>query len=353
MKPNITLSQLSHLGVTSADLVRILNDHEELVTNYMEKAVKHTCGNVLGVGITTLAHPDNSADGLAFLLLVDCLDDAARQRLPSNSTAGYPIVLEEVGAINALGQSEWSMGEQTQALEAIQGFQGKYRPVTCGVSIAPSTKGYSGTLGCQVTSNNIKYMLSNNHVLADCNSVPLGTTITQPSQEDGGIVPADVVAALSYYVPLAAPGGNAPVDAAIAAYDNNIQVDARIERTDGKVEKMVSPVTAPVTKMDVQKSGRTTGVTKGKVVAIGLTVATNYAGYGIVTILNAFSVKHASGHFSLPGDSGSVITTAPQNNPVGLLFASDSGNKTTFANTMQDVLAQLALSTGHAVNIVY
>jgi hypothetical protein len=351
MKPNIILSQVSHLGITATDLDDVLNDHEELVTNLMEKAAKHANGNVLGVGVTAVPHASGTGDSLAFLLLVDRLDQAARQRLSGNSTAGYRIVLEEIGAINASGRHEGGANEQAQELEASDGFKGKYRPVTCGVSIAPSAENYSGTLGCQVTSNKIKYMLSNNHVLADCNALPVNTPISQPSPPDGG-VPADVVANLSYFVPLGAPGGTAPVDAAIAAF-NNTPVDARMEREDNKTEKMVSPIVAPVPKMDVQKSGRTTGVTKGKVVAIGMTVATNYAGYGTVTIQNAFSVKHASGQFSQPGDSGSVITTAPQNNPVGLLFASDSDSKTTFANTMQEVLTELAHGTGYAVNIVY
>ncbi|EJL81750.1 hypothetical protein PMI16_04605 [Herbaspirillum sp. CF444] len=351
MKPNITLSQLSHLGITPSELDDVLSDHEILVTTHMTNAARKTTGNVLGVGITALTNPGNNTDKLAFLLLVDRLD-YANQTLPTFSKSGYQVLLEEVGSIRAQSRQDGDAAFAEDELESTQGFQAKYRPVTCGVSIAPGTKAYSGTLGCQVMVNNVKYMLSNNHVLADCNSVAPGTVITQPSIEDHGNDPADVIGALSYFVPLAAPGGTSPVDAAIAAFDDT-KNDPRMERGENKVEKMVAPVTAPYVGMEVQKSGRTTGVTKGKVTAIALTIATDYAGYGVVTIQNTFSVKHVSGYFSLPGDSGSVITTASQNNPVGLLFAGDQGTKTTYANTMQAVLKQLTDLTGHEASIVY
>lgn len=351
MKPNVTLSQLSRLGITPSELDDVLNDHEILVATHMTNAAKKTIGNVLGVGITAMTDPGNNTDKLAFLLLVDTLG-YANQTLPAVSQSGYPVLLEEVGSIRAQSHQDGAAAFAEGELELTQGFQAKYRPVTCGVSIAPGTKAYSGTLGCQVTLNNVKYMLSNNHVLADCNSVAPGTVITQPSIEDQGNDPADVIGALSYFVPLAAPGGTSPVDAAIAQFDGT-KNDARMERGENKVEKMVAPITLPYIGMEVQKSGRTTGVTKGKVAAIGLTIATDYAGYGIVTIQNTFSVKHVSGHFSRPGDSGSVITTAPKNNPVGLLFGSSPDTKTTYANTMQEVLKQLTDLTGHEASIVY
>jgi hypothetical protein len=355
MEPKITLSQLSHLGIKQDDLDNILNDHEQLVAKHMTNAAKHTCGNVLGVGVTTAPRADGKP-GTALLLLVDTLDHAATQRLSGKTASGYPVVLEAVGAISASSVhesgNEVSAERHAHGLEASQGFQAKYRPVTCGVSIAPDTKLYSGTLGCQVKSNGVKYMLSNNHVLADCNTIAPGTWITQPSREDGRAPPADGIGELSHFVPLAAAGGTSPVDAAIAAFFD-VQTDPRMERGDSMVEKMTAPIVRPVVDLNVQKSGRTTGVTKGKVAAIGLTIAVNYPSIGLVTIENTFSVKHASGQFSRGGDSGSVITTAPQNNPVGLLFAADSGSKATYANTMHSVLEQLALLTGDPVEIVY
>jgi hypothetical protein len=202
-----------------------------------------------------------------------------------------------------------------------------------------------------VQSNNIKYILSNNHVLADTNTLPLGSTISQQSIPDGGACPADVIASLSNFVPIVF-NGQTPVDAAIAAIARGVNVDPRIMRDNGVVEKLIAPVTAPVLNMPVQKSGRTTGWTKAATVrAIGLTIVVAYPG-GNSTIQNTFSAKRVSGAFSMPGDSGSLITTDPGNQPVGLLFAGDN-NFTTYANNLSAVLTALQALTGAAVSVVY
>jgi hypothetical protein len=64
----------------------------------------------------------------------------------------------------------------------------KHRPIVGGVSIAPLSETYVGTLGCFVRRRIAAgaeqiFALSNNHVLADTNRLPVGARIIQPGQE--------------------------------------------------------------------------------------------------------------------------------------------------------------------------
>jgi hypothetical protein len=340
MKPDISLTQLRGLSLTQGHLDDLLEDHEELVDTYLRPGLRlgaeaeaGSGPKVLGVGLT-----QNEVDGRltgepALRLLVDRLDEAA-PGAPTHTPRGAPILVEEVGKIIPAG------------------FQTRNRPATGGVSIAPCVTNYAGTLGCLLKSANVKYILSNNHVLADEGVLAAGATIAQQAVMDGGICPGDVIATLSYIVPLVF-GGVSAVDAAIAAVGDPDDVDGRIMRSDNVVEQMVAPVTAPVVGMSVQKSGRTTGWTRAaRVQDVGVTIAVPYAG-GVTTFNNTFTVRRVSGNFASAGDSGSVITTDPSNQPVGLLFAVDAANRLTYANRMSDVLTALGIQTGAEVKVVY
>ncbi len=81
----------------------------------------------------------------------------------------------------------------------------RFRPVIpSGVSIG-HYKITAGTLGTMVKDKRTGdlFVLSNNHVLANCNDALLGDAILQPAAMDGGQNPADVVAKLERYVKLA------------------------------------------------------------------------------------------------------------------------------------------------------
>jgi hypothetical protein len=58
--------------------------------------------------------------------------------------------------------------------------------LACGSSCAPSSERYAGTLGALVRkrSGAAMYVLSNNHVLAACNHVPVGMPIVSPASMD-------------------------------------------------------------------------------------------------------------------------------------------------------------------------
>lgn len=179
------------------------------------------------------------------------------------------------------------------------------------------------------------HALSNNHVLADTNALPIGTHIAQPGAETAPIDPEDVFAALSNFIPLqfSMHPSSTPVnrfDAAIALVSDPGQVCT------GEIlgiDKYTPQVLAAVPGMRVVKSGRTTGVTHGIVTATRVNgVQVNYGTHTaplIAAFNDTISIIGLDGQtFSAPGDSGSVILEESTGRPVALLFAGD-GRTTT------------------------
>ena len=103
------------------------------------------------------------------------------------------------------------------------------------------------------------YILSNNHVLANENKASLGDPIRQPGTYDGG-TKNDVVAVLSEFVPISRSKTNY-VDCAIA----EITVDYVPEILDIGVPKGTADIEVGEY---ITKSGRTTGTTRAKVIAV-------------------------------------------------------------------------------------
>ena len=209
----------------------------------------------------------------------------------------------------------------------------------------------TGTLGSQVKdANGVKYILSNNHVLARSNAAAAGEGIMQrgyvdtvpPCTTTGTII----VAHLTKFVKLNFTGGNNTVDAALA------KVVSGQVNTNGAILQIgtVSSATAtPAVGMAVEKSGRTTGLTNGKISSVNVSVSvTGYGACGTGTKTAMFTKQFAinSSTFSSGGDSGSLIVKKPATgqtpNPVGLLFAGGTG--VTFANGIKNVLSALAVT---------
>jgi hypothetical protein len=236
-----------------------------------------------------------------------------------------------------------------QALQAVPPQRQRQRPVPGGVSIAPLNEAFVGTLGCflrRVAGGTEQiFALSNNHVLADTNRLPIGTPIVQPGPEIAPTKPGDVFAALSAFVPIQFPtSGPTPVvnrlDAAIAVVADRELIQLR--RMFG-VDRYTPQLLAPVPGMRVVKSGRTTGVTTGVINATRVNgVVVNY-GTRTAPRLATFNdtveiVGSGNQPFSMPGDSGSVILEQESGRPVALLFAGDG--RTTTACDMGSVCQQ-------------
>jgi hypothetical protein len=212
------------------------------------------------------------------------------------------------------------------------------RPVPLGVSTGhPDIT--AGTIGARVKDNSGNvYALSNNHVYANQNLASIGDPALQPGPYDGGSAPNDTIGQLADFAPISFSGGNNQIDAAIALSSTEL-----LQNVTFSGYKPTNTLAAATLGLDVKKEGRTTGVTFGQISEVNVTVVVCYAGFPFcsksATFVNQFSID---GSFSAGGDSGSLIVTSAENNPVGLLFAGSSNR--TIANQIQTVLNYFQVS---------
>lgn len=214
-------------------------------------------------------------------------------------------------------------------------------PIPGGVQIAPRGAQWVGTLGGAFTfpraDGSTAYGALTNYHVAHGGEFPAGTLILQPHGQSD---PSKWFAKLDRWVPIKFESGNNLVDLAL--------LDCR--RTDGlyapatdtvKAEQLqIGPINPiPHTSQQVgdlvQKSGRTTFRTQGKVVGVEATSYVDYGPEGTAKFVRQIVIESPSGNFSAGGDSGSLILTT-DNRPVGLLFA--GGGRQTIANPIQFVL---------------
>jgi type II secretory pathway pseudopilin PulG len=210
-------------------------------------------------------------------------------------------------------------------------------PVPIGVSTG-HPRITAGTIGCRVKDASGKvYALSNNHVYANENRANIGDIVLQPGTYDGGMLsnPDHHIGILSAFKLIVfSRGANNTIDAAIAL--NDLTKQRKLDNAtplDGYGTPKSATTTASIGQT-VQKYGRTTRLTKGRVYAINATVDVGYDS-GVARFVNQIIIT--PGRFSAGGDSGSLIVTDPGKNPVGLLFAGSS--TITVANPIDLVLA--------------
>jgi hypothetical protein len=233
------------------------------------------------------------------------------------------------------------------------------RPVPIGVStgnlndlVYLRTFCTSGTLGARLKgSNNKYYALSNNHVYAVENKARLGDPIIQPGQADNGCrsTVADKIGTLANYVPLNfSRQATNTVDAAAAAVTSSTVGNSTPANGYGTPSSTISTATL---NLAVQKYGRTTVLTHGKVTGVDATIKVSYGKGNTATFVHQIVITGNNGSaFSGSGDSGSLIVTDNSTaHPVGLLFAGSTS--TTIANPIRAVLNQLGQKLGTTLSI--
>ncbi|WP_157857802.1 hypothetical protein [Streptomyces durhamensis] len=282
--------------------------------------------NVVGVGIGEKIVAGRSTGLLAVKVFVRHkfpLDHVPEEHQLPTSLDGLDVDVEQVGTIVAFGPDP----------------KLRYRPLHPGSSVGyEDPEGQvvmAGTLGAIVSNHAGYFILSNNHVLADESRLDPGTPIYQPGLLDGGNPANDEVAKLTRFIPLK-PENNT-VDCAIAQLDPKIVAAV--------AELVAGPPTGTATAVlhqAVEKSGRTTGFTTGKVTSVNTDAAVAYE-TGTFTFTGQIAITGDGGHpFSAAGDSGSLIMDRATGKAVGLLFA--GGSTTTFANPIDEVTAALDVS---------
>jgi len=231
----------------------------------------------------------------------------------------FKVDVVETGDIFAGIDADEELPE-TEEEVGIEALRVRVRPVEGGYSVGH----YKITAGTYATAvydakpypgiPRKYYVLSNNHVLANSNNARIGDPILQPGPYDGGRYPRDMIARLSRFVPIRFSGPCNYVDAAIAEGEFHV-LDREIYWI-GYV-KGVRFMTKPGE--IVQKTGRTTNYTTGKVTSINATVNVNYGGGRVAK----FCRQILTTNMSAGGDSGSLLCDLNEN-AVGLLFAGSS-----------------------------
>lgn len=228
-----------------------------------------------------------------------------------------------------------------QTAPDVADLQSRQRPVYPGVSVGhPDVT--AGTLGGFVTLAGALQVLSNSHVLANSGQAAVGADTLQPGGADGGQPDADVIGTLTAFAPLVEDQPNL-VDAAISALADGIESDPA-----GYPGGALGAVTTdPPADGLVEKVGRTTGLTAGRVTAFEVDGITVQYDVGVLSFDNQIEIE-GSGDlpFSEGGDSGSVIWTTTDRAPLGLLFAGSTqggsnGRGLTYGNPLAVVLSEL------------
>jgi hypothetical protein len=189
------------------------------------------------------------------------------------------------------------------------------------------------------------YILSNNHVLANSNDASPGDPILQPGPVDGGVDPADRIARLSRFIPITfeppvpLAQHNNLVDAAVAQgefhdLDREIYWIGYVRGWRRKANVTVGTI--------VQKTGRTTNYTTGRITAINATVDVGYGGGRVAR----FKDQIVTTNISAGGDSGSLVTTL-DDVAVGLLFAGSS--IATIINQIENVRSLLKVEVAEQI----
>ena len=263
------------------------------------------------------------------------IDPAADTALPSSASTASSLVASPLAAPQ--------IGPPTRRFT---------RPVPIGVSaINQNDVCASGTLGCRcIDRNGNAYILSNNHVLAMQNGGIVGNPICQPSRGDVGCAAnaGDVIATLTDFQPIqyfrtVAAASTAAINImdAAAALSPAGQVDV-CTPSDGYGIPARTPQENLIVGMGVQKYGRTTGFTKGKIYSLNVEAIVRYTP-GFARFRNTIDIQtqFRSPGFGAPGDSGSLVVTLADKRPVGILFA--GGGYDTFLNPISPVLHRLKM----------
>lgn len=312
--------------------------------------------NVIGVGIGFKETKNQASGTLSLVILVTRKMDFSKLEAPDLIPAeidGVPTDVKAVGRI------------------VIHKFRtDRWRPAPPGVSIGQEFI-TAGTFGAVVRDNatNKKLILSNNHVLANSNEARKGDSIVQPGPADGGRAPQDLIAMLERFVPIVfeksdstcsiarSVAGSANFIARLLGSKSRLtasrmnttlnEVDAAVASPWGdSIEDeildigLVTGVRDPELDLPVKKSGRTTGLTTGKITTLNTMVQVGY-GDGKTAL---FENQIVTTDMSEPGDSGSLLVEADTNSAVGLLFA--GSDKVTVHCPIRRVMELLAVNFG-------
>jgi hypothetical protein len=284
---------------------------------------------------------------------------SVKEKMPGSRLTGQDLVPRAIDGIP-------TDVVQTGVIRALQAPTDRFRPAPGGISVGHVAI-TAGTLGCWVTKNGQKVMLSNNHVLANSNAAEIGDPILQPGPFDGGGVSQDQIANLTQFVPISFEGEPSEcrfANAVISVFNlgcriinsNTRYTLAKVQAEENLVDAAIATPLNPADVKDeilnigqiqstvegelgmaIKKSGRTTGFTTGVIEQIDVSANVQY-GAGQVAL---FTDQLLAGAMSQGGDSGSAVLDE-NNRLTGLLFA--GSDTTTIINRIENVFRALGVS---------
>ncbi len=256
------------------------------------------------------------------------------------SLEGIPVEVKVTGEFVALDRGS------SPAAGGLSTTSSWPRPVPIGVSTGNAGQCSAGTIGARVKDATNVYALSNNHVYALENVAPLGSNVLQPGLFDTACTFSgnNIIGTLAAFVPIVFDStASNTIDAAIAL--SSITNLGNSTPADGYGTPKSATVSAFVGQA-VQKYGRTSNLTQGAVAGVNATVLVGYSS-GTARFVDQIIVQ-SNKPFIKPGDSGSLLVTILNANPVGLLFAGTSSGKFAVANRIDLVLASFGVAVDGA-----
>jgi len=232
---------------------------------------------------------------------------------------GIPVRFEVIGRIDAL--QAIAMKKPVISVPEIFVRTDPQENMFGGISVgSPDTT--AGTLGLVVEDpDGDDYVLSNAHILAlnGMNFLQEGTPIYQPGLYDGGSQ-VNEIGVLFDYIDIVFNSYTADnyADAAISTLDVD-GLNGQVLNKQDNGFYTIDGTTDVSIRDKVRKSGRTTGVTTGKVIDMDASVQVYYSNEIWAVFKDQIIVRHTGTPFSQPGDSGSAVDK--DGKFVGLMFA--------------------------------
>jgi Peptidase family S64 len=268
-------------------------------------AVHPAASNVVGVGVGRKISQQKPTEELALKFFVE-------RKLPQSALSSAEILPRHVEGIDTDVEEVGVIRKHPVAPSP----RSRLRPahLGCSVGFVDESLRMAGTLGALVTDGARRYILSNNHVLANENRLPLGRQTLQPGMLDGGVPDDDAIGSLTRFEPLRDDVMN-QMDAALSMIDD----ETHVHPSSLHIGQVTSRADAALD-MNVHKFGRTTEYTRGRISSVSTDVKVVYD-TGLFIFEGQIIIRGDGEQFSAPGDSGSLILTREDNEAVGLLFA--------------------------------
>lgn len=300
-KPCVTVlvTQKVRSGLSQRDMIptQVADMPTDVVT------VGYPFAGVGAMPVTSLP----SADGAHNSLLIS--EVQAPQRATLGLAPAHLTTQEKLAHRIRPAQGGWSVGHYQMTSGTIGACVYDFLP---GATVSPPEPGIGDPARF--------YILSNSHVLANCNQGTPGDPILQPSPLDGGVDPEDRIATLSRFVPIT-------FEPPVPRHLHQNRVDAAI--AEGKFHDLDRTIhwSGPVrgwlpraqigVGRPIKKTGRTTHLTFGRIIATQVTLDVSYPGGRVAR----FHDQIITTRMSAGGDSGSLVISQDDEKAIGLLFA--------------------------------